>query len=239
MTRIILTVPEKDNAITELRKTLMKEQADIYIFPEGFLLTEHIEEALSIIKEFGSFVITGLKDERKGVRYETALVIDSGTIIGEYQKCILTKSERDKGKVPGEKIHCIQTKFGKIGIPICYEIHFPEVARIMALENPVLLVNMIGTGMYHELQYGQWTALARARAIENEVYVVGCCHYCGEIPLAFAYSQQGEILLQEKDCYGSISVEIDLEQSREKKINYLADRRPEFFGKLSEDNYAI
>lgn len=235
MIKLILTVPPKDNAISELRKTLTEEKADIYIFPEGFLLTEQLEEALEIIKEFGSFVITGLKDVRGGIRYETALVIDSGTIVGEYQKCILTKSERAKGKVPGESIHCIDTKFGKIGIPICYEIHFPEVARIMALEEPVLLVNMIGTGMYHELQYGQWTVLARARAIENEVFVVGCCHDCGEIPLAFAYSPQGEILLQEKKSHGRISLEVDLEESGEKKINYMADRRPEVFGKLSED----
>uniref|UniRef100_UPI0040563156 carbon-nitrogen hydrolase family protein n=1 Tax=Acetatifactor sp. TaxID=1872090 RepID=UPI0040563156 len=234
MTKIILTVPEKDNALIEFRNTLTKERADIYIFPEGFLLTEQLEEALAITKEFQSFVVTGLKDTRSGERYETALIIDSGKIVGEYKKCILTKSEREKGKVPGEYIHCIDTKVGKIGIPICYEIHFPEVSRIMALEEPVLLVNLIGTGMYHDLQFSQWTALARTRAIENEVFVMGCSHFVGELPIAFAYSPQGEILFQEKNRYGSVCIEVDLEDSKEKKINYFADRRPHCFERLSE-----
>lgn len=36
------------------------------------------------------------------------------------------------------------------------------------ISKPVLLLNIIGTGMYHELQYEQWTTLAKARAIEEE-----------------------------------------------------------------------
>ena len=69
------------------------------------------------------------------------------------------------------------------------------MSRILALEKPVLLVNVIGTGMYHDLQCMQWTSLARARAIENEVHVVGCCHNTEGIPLAFAYRSNGETIL--------------------------------------------
>ncbi len=79
--------------------------------------------------------------------------------------------KKKRGKQHGEKITCVNTKFGKIGVLICYEIHFPEVARIMSLEDPIMLINIIGTGMYHDLQLEQWTTLAKARAIENEVYI--------------------------------------------------------------------
>ena len=41
----------------------------------------------------------------------------------------------------------------------------------MSLEDPIMLINIIGTGMYHDLQLEQWTTLAKARAIENEVYI--------------------------------------------------------------------
>lgn len=232
MTKIMLTVPKKRNDIFELKKLLSEENADIYIFPEGFLSTEHLMEALEIIKEHGSFVITGLKDKRAEYICETALVIESGKILGEYKKCILTKGEKQKGKKPGNQIYCINTKYGKIGIPICYEIHFPEVARIMALENPVLLVNPIGTGMYHDLQYMQWTTLAKARAIENEVFVMGCSHCEGEIPLAFAYSPKGEKIVEEKNYEGSISFKVELNESFEKAIGYFEDRVPELYSEL-------
>lgn len=234
MTRVLLVVPSKENSIAELEKFLFEEDADIFVFPEGFLHTESLEEALTIMKRTDSLIITGLKDERTGIRYETALVVDGGNIIGEYKKCILTKSEKEKGKKAGEQIYCIDTRYGKIGIPICYEIHFPEVARIMALDNPVLLVNLIGTGMYHDLQYEQWTALAKARAIENEVYVIGCSHYVGEIPIAYAFSPLGKTVIREKNRYGIIGFDIDLAASQEKRVGYLEDRVIGCFKKICE-----
>ncbi|SHO44308.1 carbon-nitrogen hydrolase family protein [Anaerocolumna xylanovorans] len=233
MIKVSLVVPQKGEDIKELGRFL-QEKADIYVFPEGFLETEHLPEALKVIKEAGKYVIAGLRDTRMEESYQTALVIDKGVITGEYKKNILTKSERDKGRVSGESIYCIETKYGKIGIPICYEIHFPEVARIMALESPFMLINLIGTGMYHELQYGQWTTLAKARAIENEVYVLGCSHYAGEIPLAFAFSPRGETIIQKKNEYGSVSLHIDVEESYKREHSYFSDRLPERFTKLCE-----
>lgn len=234
MIKILLTIPRKDNAIEEIRKFLAEHPADIYVFPEGFLSSDNLEKALEIIKSHESFVVTGLKDNRAGIVREAALVIDKGEIIGDYTKCILTKSEREKGKEAGKSVYCIDTRYGKIGLPICYEIHFPEVTRVMALDEPVLLINLIGTGMYHELQYEQWTSLAKARAIENEVFVIGCSHYSGEIPLAFAFSPQGRPLIERKNQYGCASLEIDLDESKKKKIQYFKDRTPACFSRLCE-----
>lgn len=229
MIKIALVVPQKNNALDELRR-FIAQPADMYIFPEGFLSADILGEALEIIRQNGSFVITGCKSGG----YEKALVIDRGEIIDEYSKCILTPGEKQKGKIPGSTIRCVDSRFGRIAVPVCYEIHFPEAARIMCLERPVLMVNLIGKGMYHELQYSQWTAIARARAIENETAILGCCHYCGEIPLAFAYSNDGTALLEAKNEYGVHIVELDLEQTNRQNINYLADRKPELFGRLCE-----
>ena len=184
--KVLLAVPKKDNSIKELHYFLSQADADLYIFPEGFLDNNVLQEAIDIIKKKEKYVITGFKDLNCNGQHK-ALVIDSGKIVDEYTKCILTKGEKQKEKKSGEKITCVNTKFGRVGIPICYEIHFPEVARIMCLDNPVLLVNIIGTGMYHNLQFEQWTSLAKARAIENEVYVIGCSHFAGEIPLAYIF----------------------------------------------------
>lgn len=236
MVKVSVIVPQKDDILRELNFFLKTVEADLYIFPEGFLNSNILAEALKIIEEQKCYVITGYKEFKDQMIWEKVLVIDNGKIMDEYTKCILTASEKEKGKVAGEKIRCVQTKFGKIGIPICYEVHFPEVARIMSMENPVLLINIIGTGMYHELQYRQWTALARARAIENEVCILGCSHYVGEIPLAFGYSNTGETMFEKKNEHGAFTVEIDLEKSNIKAINYSKDRRPEVFGELSGGN---
>lgn len=231
--KVMLAVPKKDNSLQELYFFLSQDKADLYIFPEGFLDSNVLQEALDIVKEKGKYAITGFKDLNSNGQHK-ALVIDNGEIVDEYTKCILTKGERQKEKRAGEKISCVNTKFGKVGIPICYEIHFPEVARIMCLDNPVLLINMIGTGMYHALQFEQWTSLAKARAIENEIYVIGCSHFAGEIPLAYVFDPSGRCVLLKQNEYGGFIAEIDLEKSMEKIINYFDDRLPNLFSRLAE-----
>lgn len=104
----------------------------------------------------------------------------------------------------------------------------------MCLDNPVLLINIIGTGMYHDLQFEQWTSLAKARAIENEVYVIGCSHFTGEIPLAYVFDPSGRCVLLKQNEYGGFIAEIDLEKSMEKVINYHDDRLPDLFTRLGE-----
>ncbi len=231
--RLLLAVPKKGSSIQELKLFLSQNDADLYIFPEGFLSNDTLNEALEVIERMGKYVITGFKDLSVSDRHK-ALVIDSGRIVDEYTKCILHESEKAKGRQPGEKIACVNTKFGKVGVPICYEIHFPEVSRIMCLDNPVMLINIIGTGMYHDLQLEQWTSLAKARAIENEVYVVGCSHFVDEIPLAYVYDPSGRCELLKKCEHGGFTVTIDLDKSSEKQHKYFRDRVPEFFTELSE-----
>lgn len=232
--KIMLAIPEEDNCISEISKFL-KSEADLYVFPEGFLNNDTIDDALNIIKNTHSCVITGFKDNHKNGQ-QKALVIENGVITDTYTKCILTKGEKEKGKERGSSIHCVKTRFGVIGIPICYEIHFPEVPRVMMLDKPLFLLNIIGTGMYHELQYEQWITIAKTRAIENEIFVLGCSHYCGQIPLAFAFSSSGQCISQKKNTSGSIIVEIDLKECNKKIIGYWDDRVPELFPELSREN---
>lgn len=224
--KICLTVPERFAAQGEL-PLLLEEQADLTVFPEGFLRSkEDLALAVELTVGRPGTVLAGYRDGE----FEKAVVIENGRVRDQYAKCILTAGERER-KRPGGSIRCLDSSLGKLAVPICYEVHFPEVCRVMALEGPALMVNIIGTGMYHSLQYEQWRAIARARAIENEVPAVGCCHFCGELPLAFAFDSSGRELLEVQGRHGAFTVEIDI--SGEKPIGYMADRRPELFGPLS------
>ncbi len=72
----------------------------------------------------------------------------------------------------GESVTVVDTEFGKIGIAICFDVRFPELARLMAEMGAKILVypaafNMT-TGPAH------WELLFRARAVDQQVFTVGC-----------------------------------------------------------------
>lgn len=232
--RLYLAVPARGDELRELERALTRYSADLYAFPESFLHDDTLAAALDLVRSSGARIITGYRDERGEFACERALAIEQGRIVDSYVKCILTKGERAKGRRGGDVIRCLRTSLGSIGVPICYEAHFPEVARVMALERPVLMLNLIGTGMHDEMQCGQWLALARARAIENEVCVAGCSHMCGALPVAFAYTAQGVPLCEVRGARGGVSVDVDISDGAVRRIGYLDDRRPELFAPLSE-----
>ena len=85
--KVLLAVPYKGNSIYELRKILSQNDVDLYVFPEGFLDSNTLTEALKIIKNEQKYIITGFKDLRNNGQHKV-LVIDNGKIVDEYTKCI-------------------------------------------------------------------------------------------------------------------------------------------------------
>ena len=94
---VLLAVPQENNSVQELNSFLSQNNADLYIFPEGFLDNNILQEAIDIIKEKEKYVITGFKDLDSNGQ-QKALVIDNGKIVDKYTKCILTRREKQKGK---------------------------------------------------------------------------------------------------------------------------------------------
>lgn len=114
--------------------------------------------------------------------YNTALVINpEGVIVGKHRKVHLFDINVP-GKVtfkesdclsPGNEVTVVDTPWGKIGVGICYDLRFPELAILMRQKGCKMLVypgafNMT-TGPAH------WELLQRARAVDNQVYVASCC----------------------------------------------------------------
>ena len=59
--KVLLAVPQRENSIQELNFFLSQDKADLYIFPEGFLDSNTLQEAIDMIKEKGKYVITGFR----------------------------------------------------------------------------------------------------------------------------------------------------------------------------------
>lgn len=72
---------------------------------------------------------------------------------------------------PGDQVVCVDTPFGRIGLTVCYDLRFPELFRALADQGAELVtVPAAFTAVTGE---AHWQALLRARAIENQVMVVG------------------------------------------------------------------
>ena len=167
-----------------------------------------------------------------GKKYKHAVIVNPrGEIVGQHQKTSLTYDELSKGFTNGGSIQAIDTEFGTVGISICYEMHFPEVARTYALQGAKLIFNPVGTGMWQETQFQAWTAVGRTRASENGIFTVGCSHQNDAVPFAYAYAPDGTCLVEARDANRMATVTIDLSQCFGM---FLEHRQPHLYGKLVE-----
>lgn len=189
-----------ENAIKQAKELY---NSDLVVFPEAFMSyfevgapavdklndAETIEgpfvkKMAEISKEYGVWTIFGMReanddDEDERV-YNTTVVIDSnGSVIDAYRKTHLYDAfgaqESATIKPSKELFKPIDTPFGRIGLFVCYELRFPEIARHQALQGAEIIIVPTAwvTGPLKELH---WETLVRARAIENNVFMVGCGH---------------------------------------------------------------
>lgn len=115
------------------------------------------------------------KSEIAGRVYDTAVLIDrSGDIASIYRKLHLYDAlgfkESDKLAAGADLARPADAEIGPIGLMICYDIRFPELARILALMGAEILVLPSGW-VKGEQKVEHWRTMLRARAIENGCFV--------------------------------------------------------------------
>ncbi|NPD11641.1 carbon-nitrogen hydrolase family protein [Enterococcus sp. MMGLQ5-2] len=136
----------------------------------------------SLAKELGVFIHGGSWSElilNSKKHFNTSFLFDDqGVCIGKYRKIHtfdivdpLGKTYRESDSVEsGNEIAVIDTKLGKLGMAICYDLRFPELYRLMALQGADLILNPANFTMMTGKDH--WEPLLKARAIENGVYMV-------------------------------------------------------------------
>jgi omega-amidase len=105
--------------------------------------------------------------------YNTSYVIDAnGEIAGSYRKIhLFSVTREDEYFRRGAQPLVCDTEVGRIGVLICYDLRFPELARRLALDGADLLCI---SALWPQARVDQWSLLLRARALENQLFVVGC-----------------------------------------------------------------
>lgn len=138
--------------------------------------------------------------------YNTAVALGpDGTLVGKYRKVSLPRNEVASGVAPGHEYPVFDTRFGKLGMMVCYDGFFPEVARELTNRGAEVIAWPV---------WGCNPALASARACENHVYVVSSTYedISRNWMLTAIYGHDGQPLAQAEKWGTIIVAEVDLDQ---------------------------
>ena len=201
-------------------------------------ITEGIFASVSqMAKEYGIAIVGSNPSQKDGKIYNTAVFFgQSGEILARYDKIhLFTLMEEEKILDSGSDIAVFDTEWGRIGLMICYDLRFPELMRRLVLEG----VEVIFIPSYWpEPRLEAWRALLKARAMENQVFVVGCNRSRESGVMDFGYSgvidPMGKVVAEAGIDEILMTVDIDVNRVREvrERFSFLTDRRDGFYGQF-------
>jgi predicted amidohydrolase len=159
-----------------------------------------------LAKKHGMYIAAGLLERDGDTVYNTAVLMDrNGELFGKYRKVCLPREEIQGGVTPGESLPVFDTDFGRIGLMICWDVFFPEPARLLALQGAEVILMPIWGGIFD---------LAQARAIENQVYLVTSTYDTRNMKTG-VFGREGQMLVTGSDSAQVVTVDVDL---RERKL---------------------
>jgi predicted amidohydrolase len=240
---------EIDKACANAKRT------DIVLLPENFnkrkveplspvsLDSDYMKIVRDAARRNRVYIAGSLFEEHEGVPFNAAFLIDrEGGVAGYYRKTHLTIGEMiyaDIGR--GEEVRLLKTDFGTIGIPICFDFHYPELPRLMALQGAeLILVPFAADGRLKEenMQRGAEYS-GKAFAIENRIPVVFAATLGSTVQPSLIIDQNGAVLARSNSEQHTIRGVLDLEgrsvrwSGDDFKSIHAVGRRPELYGNLS------
>jgi predicted amidohydrolase len=158
-----------------------------------------------LARQHDLYIVAGLIERDAHLIYNVAVLLGpDGKIAGKYRKVCLPRSEVSGGVAPGKEYPVFETRFGKVGMMVCYDGFFPEVARRLSANGAEVIAFPV---------WGCNPALASARACENHVYVVSSTYtdVTANWMLTAVYDHEGEPIAK-ADRWGSVVIaEVDLD----------------------------
>lgn len=219
------------------------EKTDLLIMPEmtltGFTMNSNefgekipgdsFNYFSSIAKSRNIYVISGIIHTVNYQHYNALLLLKkNGELLSEYRKIHpFTFATEDKFYSAGNKPEIALVDDWKLGLSICYDLRFPELYRLYGKEKVNLIVNIANWPI---TRIEHWRTLLKARAIENQCYVVGVNRVGKDKKVEYngfsgIFSPMGEELLSVENKEGIFSVEISLDEVKmvREKFPFLDD----------------
>lgn len=182
------------------------------------------------------YVVAGLAltHDLTGVVYNSSVCIDrEGRVLGTYDKQHLWALERFYFRSGGE-CSVFDTDFGRVGIMICYDMGFPEVARMLALQGADLV---ICPSAWCAEDMDVWNVNVPARALENTVFLAAVNRFGSEEGLVMpghtmVCNPRGQVVAKlDEESEGVLHADIALGTVSDFRVRspYLRDRRPDLY----------
>jgi N-carbamoylputrescine amidase len=213
-----------------------------------------------LAKKHGVVIIASLFEKRaSGLYHNTAVIIDAdGSLLGIYRKMHIPDDPLFYEKfyfTPGDLgFKAWQTKFGRIGVLICWDQWYPEGARLTAMQGAEILVYPTAIGWhpkekaeYGTNQHGAWELIQRSHAVANGCYVAAVNRIGLEQPIggdglefwgqSFVAGTSGQILAKASaDKEEVMIVPIDLAKVDVTRTHwpFLRDRRIDAYGDITK-----
>lgn len=167
----------------------------------------------------------GIPEKKGDSAYNSlALVSPQGELVSVYRKMHLfdvelpgTRLCESDATVPGTETQIAETDFGNIGLSICYDLRFPELYRKMTFDKGVRII-VVPAAFTAKTGPAHWHVLLRARAIENQCFVVAAGQTGRHNPKRASYghslivSPWGTVLSDAGDKEGMAIADLDFEE---------------------------
>ncbi|MCI0702890.1 MAG: carbon-nitrogen hydrolase family protein [Planctomycetia bacterium] len=157
-----------------------------------------------LAKKHDLYIVAGLLEREKHLVYNVAVLIGpDGNIVGKYRKVCLPRGEIAGGIAPGNEYPVFDTRFGKVGMMVCYDGFFPEVARELSNRGAEVIAWPV---------WGCNPNLASARACENHVYIVSSTYedISRNWMISAVYDHTGEPIVKAEKWGTVVVAEVDL-----------------------------
>ena len=231
---------------------------------DNFHLAESIPGATTeafqrLAKRCGIVIVVSLFEKRSaGVYHNSAAVIDAdGSLLGIYRKMHIPDDPLYHEKfyfTPGDLgFRAWDTRFGKIGVLICWDQWYPEAARLTAMQGAELLFYPTAIGWhpsekekYGEQQRDAWQTIQRSHAVANGCFVASVNRVGHETPVggdgiefwggSFVAGTSGEILSQAGLDESVLLLEVDLGKVDPTRTHwpFLRDRRIDAYSGITK-----
>jgi predicted amidohydrolase len=264
---VLEDIPATMNKVLNWADRAAEAGADIVLFPElilsaGYSLEDKFYDLAETVpgpssqtlggkaREHGMYIVAGIAErDRTGTVYNTAFIVGrDGEFIGSYRKThIFTPTESFFAL--GTELPVFTLDFGIVGIPICYDLEFPEPARVLCLKGAQMLLTMAahweGSGTVGTSENFIRTIYS-ARALENRVPVI-LSNRVGFDPglndrfvgLSRIVDADGMTIASvSDDSEAMIVATLNLNDERQKRLsyNYFRDRKPHLYRTLADQN---
>ena len=198
-------------------------------------------------RQYGMIISGSMYEDAGGGTYHNAapLISPDGDVLGIYRKTHLFDApnrtdippgfiESSKVKA-GARVDVYATNMARVGMTICSDLRFPELYRELALKGAEI---MTCSSAFLSPRYDHWEFFLRARACENQCYVVAAGQYGKEPKSGLAFVGRsmvvdpwGTIVATASDEEGIVTAHIDLAFIDEVKRRYplMQQRRPELY----------